>query len=141
MSGPPHLPPPDPPAWFWDTIEQAHGNLERFHAALDRLDRDQLQQAYAYFKDLARVFDAPEYVRYMEPGTSEDGAFDVGAWIVTQGREHFRDVYEHPEKTPSSSTPGTREERMMLGDILTHYRQKYGEWIPEGIAPEYPEDQ
>ena len=94
-------PPPDPPGWFWETVEAASGSLDWFRAALDRLTREQVPQMYDYYNDLALIFTEMAYVVHMSPGTSEDGAFDVGAWIVSQGRDRFRDVYMHPEKVPT----------------------------------------
>ena len=137
MSATPRRPAPDPPAWFWQTIEQAKGSLERFRTALDALTREQVIQAYAYYEDLARVFSAPLYVQHMAPDMSEDGSFDVGAWVVSQGREYFRDVYAHPEKVPQSETPGTRDERLMLGEIVRFYLHKYDEEMPMEGEPDY----
>lgn len=133
-------PPPEPPHWFWEAIEKAHGSRELFRAALASLSREQLIQAYAYYQDLALVFSSPKYVAHMTPGMSEDGALDVGAWIVSQGREFFRDVYFHPDKTPSSPTPGTKEERLMFGDIMRHYLKRFdGEDMPDWEV-EYPDE-
>lgn len=127
------VPPPDPPAWFWRAVESADGDLERFRNELSRLTRGQLVQAFAYFNDLARIFASPEYVVHMEENTSEDGAFDVGKWIVTQGRDYFRAVYDDPSTVPGSSSPGTREERMMMGEIMRYYLENF-----EGDMPIEP---
>ena len=137
MNENPRQPAPNPPGWFWEAVEEANGNLERFRAALDRLAREQVPLMYAYYTDLAGIFAEPAYVVHMSPGMSEDGALDVGAWIVSQGREYFHDVYSHPEKVPDSPTPGTKAERLMRGEIIRHYLDKYGEEMPTGTPLEY----
>jgi Protein of unknown function (DUF4240) len=130
-------PAPDPPAWFWNTIQEAGGQLDRFRTALGRLSREQVIQMNAYWRDLARVFGARRYVANMEPGTSEDGALDIGEWIVSQGRGYFRDVYDHPEKVPKTERPGTKDEQMMFGEILEHYLDTYDDDMPTNVAPDY----
>lgn len=129
--------PPDPPQWFWDLMGQAKLGPEAFRAALSRLSQQEVALAYAYLADLARVFNGQRYVSHMDPDTSEDGAFDVGLHIVAQGREHFRDIYQHPEKVPREQDPGTKEERMLPGDIIEFYVDEFGEDLPD-IEVEYP---
>jgi hypothetical protein len=130
--------PPDPPEWFWAAIEYANGSPSRFQTALSALTRDQLIQAYAYFRDLARIFTAEKYVKHMDPDISEDGSFDVGAWIVTKGRDYFRQTYADPSKVPATDPPGTEEEQQLMGEIIREYLRRYDDDMPTNRAPEYP---
>ncbi len=131
--------PPDPPPWFWHLIDEAKRGPGPFRAALDALSQEQVARAYAYFSDLARIFCCTRYVSRMHPDTTEDGSHDTGFHIVAQGREHFRDVYQHADKVPSGPEPGTKAERMLPGDIIEFYRDKFGEDLPD-IQSEYPDE-
>ena len=51
----------------------------------------------------------------------------------------FRDVYQHADKVPSGPEPGTKAERMLPGDIIEFYRDKFGEDLPD-IQSEYPDE-
>src|SRR5687768_18283707 len=100
--------PLDPLHWFWDVIHRARGDEQRLGEIIGQMDRRQLILLYSYFRDLAAALTGPDYEPYMVEGISDDGAFEVGLWVVTQGREHYRSVVSDPEKLPYEVFPGSR---------------------------------
>jgi len=123
----------DPPRWFWGIIDAAKGDPARLHHELEALDRDGLALFYGYLRDLATALTDRAHSAYLPPTTSDEGAFEVGAWVVTQGRDHYRAVALDPARMPRESAPGTRAERTMLGVPDAVYEELFGEGLPTDV--------
>ena len=122
--------PLDPPPWFWDVIHRARGDEQRLGEIIEQMERRRLVLFYSYFRDLASALNGPDYEPYLAEGISDDGAFEVGLWVVTQGRDYYRSVVNNPEKLPDEVFPGRRSEREMHGKVAQVYYDRFREEIP-----------
>jgi hypothetical protein len=132
--------PLDPPPWFWEVIDRARGDEQRLGEIVAQMDRRRVTLLYSYFRDLAVKLTGPDYQPYMAEGASDDGEFEVGLWVVTQGRDHYRAVVRDPEKIPGEVFPGTRSERAMHGKIAQVYYDRFHEEIPTDFFIGWNED-
>src|SRR5262245_4529883 len=94
----------DLPKAFWDTIDAAGRDLAALRPLLHRMSREELLSFYHAYRQAAEALTDPEYTDHM--GEDEDLIDDISRWVVAQGRDYYRDVLEHPEKTPSSLPRG-----------------------------------
>lgn len=80
--------------WFWDIIARADKNRDRLESILLPLSTDDLYRFALEFRHASNCacFDAGKYL-YL----TEDGEEDLGYWIVSQGREFYSYITEHPE--------------------------------------------
>ena len=130
----------DPPGWFWKLFQVAQGDDERFAELLKKLDQHQLILLYSYMRDLATAINGPDYQPHLAEGISDEGEFEVGLWVVTQGRDRYREVARDPQKIPGDERPGKRSERMMYGRIAEVYYDRFHDEIPTDFPIEWNED-
>ena len=89
------------PDWFWQQIDLARADRERFRQAVREMSRDDLI-GFAQTYDLAAAeFRAEYYVEHVAPGLSEDSIDDIASWIVAQGRDHYVQVLCDPRQMPT----------------------------------------
>jgi hypothetical protein len=115
------------PDSFWNRIEAAHGNADRFAELLADVPQDELKDIYWQYYDLAELLLSREHRAYME-NTGEDAVMDLSNWIVSQGRKFYLDVYEHPEKTPPRP-PSTI--MSFLSALILTYSHRFDDEIDE----------
>jgi hypothetical protein len=95
---------------FWAIIDKANRERAKMALILELMTREEIISFHNQFLNLATAILGQEYIQYMDPGTSEDGADDVTRWIVGQGRDYYLDIYEHPQKTPASVEPHSKQQ-------------------------------
>ena len=127
-------------SWFWNIFHQAHGDDQRLAELLKDLNQQQIILLYSYMRDLATAITGPDYQPYLAQGISDEGEFEVGLWVITQGREHYREVARDPQRIPRVDLPGNRSERMMYGEIAEIYYKRFGEEIPTDFPVEWNAD-
>src|SRR6185503_1345164 len=87
--------------WFWDIIEQANKDQATLKKILAKMSRQELKHFQEQFVDAAAEFQAPPFTDHIIKG-SEDSVMDVAHWVVSQGKDLYTDIYQHPEKIPKS---------------------------------------
>lgn len=109
--------PDEVPETLWKIIEDAGGDPERLREILRRLNRGQLSRfAWNYEEAAAHIrplFD--------ELGLSEDGMLELANWVVAQGKELYRKVWDDPSIiTEAQNDPG------IFGAAVMEYQRRYG---------------
>jgi hypothetical protein len=107
------------PSWFWSLIEHSEGDLERLRELATALTREQLEEAFAYYRMLA------SYV--MTDELEEDRAFDLANWIVAQGKGLYFSIYEKRAKPPREAP--TRRGAGSWGMLAEVYWDRFGKEI------------
>lgn len=131
----------DPPAWFWRVIDTAQGDPARLRTELQALDQDGLALFYGYLRDLATRLTGTPYTCHLPAEISDETAFEVGAWVVTQGREQYRRTVQDPAAAmPRESLPGTRAQRSMLGVPGEVYAALFGDELPTDVGIQWRPD-
>ena len=130
----------DPPHWFWGLIEAAHGDAERLREDLSALDRDGLALFYAYVRDLATRLTGAAYTANAAETISDETAFERGAWVVTQGRDRYREAARDPQALPPEGRPGSASERAMLTVPGEVYFEQFGDTMPTDVAIDWRAD-
>ncbi|MBB3219822.1 hypothetical protein [Pseudoduganella umbonata] len=119
---------------FWDMVDLARDDRERFTAGLQHMDGDDLARlCLEYERTVGNLKDEP-YVAYMG-NPSEDGADDIAYAIVAAGKAVYDDVEEHPERIPAVIAqlppPAGFDAR---GAISKVYRQRFNESVFRAMA-------
>lgn len=123
------LPRPDPdsiPGEFWELIELARDDRDRYRARLRELDEGSLIRWYWTFDRLAGWLRDRPYTDHMDPRLSGDGIDDVAVWVVARGRETYFEVIDHPELVPAKVAKRSTTQ----GDITVEYRRRFGGPVP-----------
>lgn len=124
----------DPPAWFWDLIDNARGEAARLADDLRAMDREGIALFYAYLRDLATKLTGPEYLANVAQPISDETAFERAAWVVAQGRGSYREAALDPSKMPADPRPARDPARNLLGVPGEVYSEVYGEEMPTDAA-------
>ena len=123
----------DPPNWFWRLIDDAQGDAARLRDDLATFDRDGLMLFYGYLRDLATRLTGEAWTANVAGPVSDETAFERGAWVVTQGRERYRQAVERPATMPRETRPGTVSEHAMLGVPAQVWYEQFGDTMPTDI--------
>jgi hypothetical protein len=113
--------PTAPPA-FWALLARYRRNPSETREHLYDLDRDEMIALYISYMYLSENLFQSEHLDYLE--NNEGVQWDIASWVVTQGEDFYRDVYEHPEKTPAwddISAP------MLSGDLVEAFAERFNE--------------
>lgn len=115
--------PDEVPDEFWKVIEEAKQDPERLLAILKRMNRG------AIIRFIWNYEEASAHLR-AEPhgmnGLSEDSIDELCDWIVAQGKDYYRHIWDHPE-----SIPGPKGDPGLIREAIREYKRRYGEDIPE----------
>jgi len=114
------------PDSFWARIEAAHGDSEKFRGSLADASRDELQEMFTQYTELAEQLFTEAHTALLGPDATEDTAMDIANWVVMQGKDYYRKVRDDP-----SQTPRTRQLRgpSFASMIVREYRKRFGEAI------------
>ncbi len=88
------------PDWFWDTIAQAEGDDRKMLAILQPMKNSQLREWNRLFEAAGKALWWEPYIEYMgfgSLGISEDDMEDQANMVVSQGKEYYLNVLDHPE--------------------------------------------
>lgn len=100
-----NLTPQEIPLEFWTVIESAEGNRTKMRVILEQMTREEIIVFHRQFLFAAMAIATQEYVKYMRPGTSEDGVDDLSRWVVGQGKSYYLSVYENLKSIPADVEP------------------------------------
>jgi hypothetical protein len=118
---------PDFPKKFWDLVILAGQDFPQYVEALKSMEKKELIDFYWTFESAASEFKGNPYVEFMSEQLSEDGVDDVAQWVVSQGRDHYWQVVNDPQKIP------VRVDRApnLLGRAVMVYYDRFNESIPD----------
>jgi hypothetical protein len=88
------------PDWFWDTIAQAGGDARKLLEILKPMKNSQLREFDRLFMAAGEALWWEPYDNYMgfgNPELSEDDMKDQANMAVSQGKEYYLKVLDHPE--------------------------------------------
>jgi len=90
--------------WFWDIIRRAEHNEEKLREILMGLDRGEVTRFIDEYDSAAVELMEPPYTNYLDAlsRNSEDEVDYLARWVVSQGKEYYTQVLEHPRKMPRS---------------------------------------
>jgi len=119
--------PDEIPAWFWDIIERAQKDKKKLEAILMEFDLEELKRFNRTFLNAATYLTDDPFLDHMTG--SEDGVKDITAWVVSQGKDYFMEIWKHPERIPYCNLP---DDSNLANVVYEVYMKKYDE-IPEEI--------
>jgi hypothetical protein len=114
------------PQSFWETIELARKERQRFTAALDTMDREGLLQFIWAFEEIAAEFKYEPFTECVDSNLSEDGIDDVATWVVEQGREYAQSVFDDASRMPERVDHPVG----LLSEAVRAFYRRFGGPIP-----------
>lgn len=112
--------------WFWDVIAKAQENDNDFKTLVQEMSRDEVIQFYQEFVEAAADLCTTRHLDYLADA-SEDTVQDITEYVVSKGRNYYKEVCDHPAKIP---TEVKMDAPSFKGVALLVYWEKYGESIP-----------
>lgn len=114
---------------FWDALELARRDRGRFRELLKDMNRGELIRFCWDYQEAAVHLRTTTFLKHVDPALSEDGIYEVVMWVVSQGKQYYAEVFNHPEKMPfevDSHDPSLG----IYSEAVSEYRARYGEPIP-----------
>ncbi len=93
---------------FWNILHQSGPDPKKLRSLLMTLPEQDVFSFAKTFFEMACELKDPSW-QHVDPDTSEDGMDDISQWVVSQGKEYYTYVLEHPETVPkykAQSNPG-----------------------------------
>lgn len=119
--------PDDVAANFWSVVRDADRDDQKLRALLSRMSRAEMIRFYRDYINAAGELREPPYAA---PGSSSDAAEDIAWWVVAQGQDFYRQIYEHPEQTPRT-LPRDRRGLGFMSQIGNVFYERFGEELTE----------
>lgn len=111
--------------WFWSVVERAERSPERLRQILGGFSKaDVYRFQDAFIEEAAELQDTP-YSNYLDPDESEDGLEDIAHHVVSQGRERYEEVIDHPDRMPPSVDVGDPTDLFPVAYQV--YYERFGE--------------
>jgi hypothetical protein len=112
---------------FWEIIDEASRDPAVMRSILELMPRKDLERFNEEF-DYA-VDDLVSQVEEAGFGShSSDTNKGIAAWVISQGKPYFCEVFEHPELFPSEEKPSGQS---FYGIVNVVYEERFHEAIPE----------
>jgi hypothetical protein len=86
--------------WMWGIIRHANGSPDALRAILVDITKEELIRFHSEF-DIAATELRGDIVEVLVPEESEDGMDDIANWVVSQGFEYYKRVWENPSLIPT----------------------------------------
>ena len=86
--------------WFWDIILKSDKNREKLKAILLTFNKEDIVKFQEQFVDASIELQDDPYLEFMEE--SEDGVEDIANWVVSNGKDFYYHILEHPNQIPNS---------------------------------------
>lgn len=113
------------PSWFWNIINAGAKDEEKILTVLREQTFERLFEFQYFFEYVAGSLNADAFLKHVSRIVSEDGMEDLTWWVVSQGKEYYLDVWEHPEKIPHESDYLDLEQSF-YGQAENVYEEKTG---------------
>ena len=108
---------------FWPLLRQADRDDGRLRELLAELSRAELIRFYRDYVQLAGELREPPYAA---AESSQDAAEDIAWWVVAQGEQTYRRIYDHPEQTPTQ-LPRDRAGLGFISQLGDVFFERFGE--------------
>ena len=116
---------------FWEFIEVARQDEERFYRVIKEMNREELIDFYWIYELAISPFKDEAYIKIITtkiPILSESDLDDISKWVVAQGKEYYAEIFDNPELIPSSLNDRLFAQRL-LKSVMKEYEERYGESI------------
>ncbi|MGH8109155.1 MAG: DUF4240 domain-containing protein [Arenimonas sp.] len=113
------------PDEFWQIIEEAGQDRAKFREILEKMNRGKMIRFFWTYEELATRIRGERYYQHADPDLSEDGVAELANWVVAQGREYYRHIFEHPEKIPAK-----KNDAGFMSDVVVDYEDRYSADLP-----------
>ena len=105
---------------FWQVIEEAGQDRLKFRELLEKMNRGQILRFCWTYEELANRIRIEPYCRHASPDLSEDGMAELANWIVAQGKNYYRNIFEHAEQIPAR-----KNDIGFMSDLVVEYENRY----------------
>jgi hypothetical protein len=113
---------------FWLIIEKANKDRTILKNILLEKDRNSIYKFAGEFSEAAlQIVDSP-FIEYLGE-LSEYNTYDVGYWIVSQGRELYQNILNRPELI--SNYQDAHNEETFSGVAENVYEERFDEEMPD----------
>ncbi|MBY0231572.1 MAG: DUF4240 domain-containing protein [Gemmataceae bacterium] len=112
--------------WFWDIIDRAGKSPERLRELLATLNRDELER-FDSQSEWARAGLSDDDFRAVH-GYTRDDMQELAAWIASQGRAYYRQVFDDPKHLPRLED--IDEQTNFDGVVGAVYQERFNEDMP-----------
>jgi hypothetical protein len=113
--------PDEVPDEFWSVIEEAQQDPERLHDIMKRMNRGGIIRFFWNYEEAA----AHLIPLFGDSGLSEDGIHELSNWIIAQGKDYYRRIWDHPELIS-----GPMDDPGLMGRTILEYERRFGEDLP-----------
>jgi hypothetical protein len=111
--------------WFWDIIQQADKNPDILASILMEMPKKSICRfQYEFESTLYLVWDDVEAKLRL----SEDGTLETCGWIVSQGKDYFVYVKNHPDGIPETNYIDFSQSLYGVADGV--YLELFDEFLP-----------
>lgn len=117
--------PDEIPDQFWDIIRRAAGSRDALRDIMMQASREEILAFVQSFTEAATELKDDPFLQHTAPGTSEDGMDDIADWVVSQGKEAYRRVWEHSETIPKHIDVGDSANLHFIAEDV--YEERFGE--------------
>lgn len=117
--------PEDIPQIFWERIARAGGDPEAFRMICESLSRDELDEMFHQFTELAEKLFLDEHYDKIDPDLDDMKVLGMAKWVVQQGHDYYWAVRNDPEKLPS---PAEARGSKFLENLLRSYNERFDAW-------------
>ncbi len=117
--------PEEIPDEFWDTIRRAAGSRDTLRDIMTQASQEEVLAFAEDFTEAATQLKDEPFLQYVGPNTSEDGMDDIANWVVSQGKEAYTQVWQHPETIPKHIDVGDPANLYYVAESV--YYKRFGE--------------
>jgi hypothetical protein len=118
--------------FFWEAIEQANKDRNCLERILIEKDKNIICKFSEEFETLAVALTDDRFLNFMEKELSEDNIEDICNWIVSQGKDYYISIYNHPELMPKYQDIQFKE--ILVGVAGIVYEDKFDEELPDDLT-------
>lgn len=111
--------------WFWDLIDKSEQDKKKLASALMKLDQVSLQLFMDAFEEASLELRDPPYIDHLRADISGDSLDDITHWVVSQGKEYYTRVLEHPKLMPTYIALHNPQNLWGIADNV--YEEKFGD--------------
>lgn len=91
------------------------------------MTQESKEEVFAFaqnFMEAATQLKDDPFLQHVAPDTSEDGMDDIANWVVSQGKEAYMQVWEHPETVPKHIDVGDPANLYYVAESV--YKKRFG---------------
>ena len=113
--------------WFWRVIARAERDRNKLTTLMESMGREEITRFDHQFVEAARALTDSQFIEQMGD-VSEDDVRDVADWVVSQGKDYYTRVLNHPEQMPPEVPQGGGSSFSSVADNV--FWNRFGAPIP-----------